>query len=96
VRWWENGPITYRNGTLLGNGLREQLPDLPVPFELPTFLPTEKPTFLGHYALEGPPEPLSPRIACVDYGAGHQGPLCAYRWEGESTLEAGHFLSVQT
>jgi hypothetical protein len=96
VRWWESGPITYRKATLVGNGLREQLPDLPVPFELPTFQTTEKPMFVGHYALTGAPELLSPQIACVDLGAGHKGPLCAYRWDGESVLDAARFRCVQT
>lgn len=96
VRWWAKGPISYRNGILLEDRLRAKLPDIPIPRELPTCEATGKPIFFGHYSFAGPPEPLSPRLACVDYGAGHQGPLCAYRWDGESVLDSSHFCLVRT
>jgi hypothetical protein len=96
VRWWASGPISYREATLLDGSLREQLPDLPIPRHLPTCQVTEKPTFFGHYSFAGPPRLLLPQIACVDYGAGHHGPLCAYRWAGETTLTANHFCLAQT
>jgi hypothetical protein len=96
VRWWANGPISYRKATLLDGSLREQLPDLPIPRNLPTCKVTEKPTFIGHYSLAGPPQLLLPQVACVDYGAGHHGPLCAYRWDGETTLTADHFCLTQS
>lgn len=96
VRWWTSGPATYRRAILLENSLREELPDLPIPQELPTCQVTEKPTFFGHYSFAGPPRLLLPQIACVDYGAGHHGPLCAYRWDGETTLTANHFCLAQT
>ena len=96
VRWWAEGPISYREGILLEERLRARLPDIFIPRKLPTCDLTGKPIFFGHYSFAGPPEPLSPRLACVDHGAGHQGPLCAYRWEGESALDAGHFCMVQT
>jgi hypothetical protein len=96
VRWWANGPLSYRKGILLDARLRAKLPNLPIPRELPTCEATGKPIFFGHYSFSGKPEPLSPRLACVDYGAGHQGPLCAYRWDGESSLDASHFCLVRT
>ena len=96
VRWWAEGPISYRKGILLESRLLARLPDIFIPRELPTCDVTGKPIFFGHYSFTGLPEPLSPRLACVDYGAGHQGPLCAYRWEGESALDASHFCLVRT
>jgi hypothetical protein len=96
VRWWTSGPATYRRAILVQDSLREKLPDLPIPRELPTCQVTEKPTFFGHYSFAGPPRLLLPQIACVDYGAGHHGPLCAYRWDGETTLTANHFCLAQT
>ena len=91
VRWWDDEAITYRQAANLAETLREQLPELPIPSHLRNCQITDKPTFIGHYSLPGPPEPLTPQIACVDYGAGHNGPLCAYRWDGETTLDVSHF-----
>jgi hypothetical protein len=96
VRWWDSGPMTYREATLLADNLRHQLPDLPVPLELPTYTSMDKPIFFGHYSLPDRPELLSDQIACVDYGAGPHGPLCAYSWNGETTLNTKSFCLVQT
>jgi hypothetical protein len=96
VRWWASGPVTYRRAILVEDRLREELPDIPIPRLLPTCPVAEKPTFIGHYSLAGSPRLLLPQIACVDFGAGHHGPLCAYRWDGETTLTARHFCLVQT
>jgi hypothetical protein len=95
VRWWDNEAITYRQAALLGDGLCEQLPDLPIPMHLRSCQVTEKPVFIGHYSLGGSPELLTDQIACVDYGAGHSGPLCAYRWDGETTLDTKKFCLAQ-
>ena len=95
VRWWDIKSTNYRNATLLDSSLREQLPETPLPVHLPTCTVADKPMFIGHYSLTEPPEPLSSQIACVDYGAGHNGPLCAYRWDGETNLDADHFCLAQ-
>jgi hypothetical protein len=94
VRWWDNEAITYRQAALLADGLSEQLPDLPIPMHLRSCQVPDRPVFIGHYSLAGAPKLLSDQIACVDYGAGHNGGLCAYRWEGEDTLTAEHFCSA--
>lgn len=52
------------------------------------------PTFFGHYWMKGTPRLQSSHRACVDYSAGKDGPLVAYRWSGESTLDAGHFVAA--
>ena len=50
-------------------------------------------TFFGHYALKDRrPLPITPRLACLDYGCGKSGRLCAYRWDGETELDPGKFL----
>lgn len=96
VRWWAKGPIVYRDGILLDDRLRARLPKIFIPRKLPVFDDMIKPLFFGHYSFAGPPTPLAPRLACVDYGAGHRGPLCAYRWEGELALDASRFILVRT
>lgn len=55
----------------------------------------EKPVFFGHYWLSAPrPEILAPNVACLDYSVAKGGFLCAYRWEGESTLRDEEFVRV--
>jgi len=55
---------------------------------------TAKPVFIGHFALKGRPELLAPNVACLDYGMGKGGALCAYRWDGEQRLDAAKFVTV--
>ncbi len=55
---------------------------------------TETPVFVGHYWLTGNPEPLAPRIACLDYSVARGGLLCAYRYDGKLPLRADHFVCV--
>lgn len=54
----------------------------------------EKPLFLGHYWLTGPPRPLTPMIACLDYSVAAGGKLVAYCFAGERELKADHFVAV--
>lgn len=50
-------------------------------------------TFFGHYALKDMrPAPITPRLACLDYGCGKSGRLCAYRWDGETELDPSKFV----
>lgn len=48
--------------------------------------------FIGHYWLQGSPELLAPKVACLDYSAAKSGPLVGYRWEGESRLRPDGFV----
>lgn len=52
------------------------------------------PVFFGHYWLQTKPEPLAANVACVDYSVAKGGKLCAYRWNGEHTLQPENFASV--
>lgn len=54
----------------------------------------KKPLFLGHYWLSGTPEPITPRIACLDYSVAVGGKLVAYQYAGEDELLPEHFVSV--
>jgi hypothetical protein len=76
------------------------MPDIPLPDD-PRLEPYKAqyngpPVFFGHYWRTGLPEILSRKYACVDYSAGKDGPLVAYRWEGEGELQNNHFVSVGT
>ncbi len=54
----------------------------------------ECPVFFGHYWLAGTPGALTPKTACVDYSAGRNGPLVAYRWSGERILDNANFVAA--
>jgi len=56
----------------------------------------EPPVLFGHYWMPGElaPAPLAPNVACLDYSVARGGRLCAYRWDGESTLQPARFVSV--
>ena len=95
VRWWHQGPTTYREIALLSDDIRRGLPDHAVPGGTHYGYDGTKPVFFGHYWMTGAPQLQAPQIACVDYSAGNGGDLVAYRWEGEPTLDASHFFSAR-
>lgn len=94
VRWWDEGVADYASAALPGDGPGEVLAGVALPTGVLPGYAGDKPVFVGHYWLTGEPAPLKPTVACVDYSAGNGGPLCAYRWQGERELEAGHFVAV--
>jgi hypothetical protein len=52
------------------------------------------PVLFGHYWFTGKPEIISPRFACLDYSAARDGPLVAYRWDGEDELSTKNLAWV--
>lgn len=102
TRWWELGGITYRDLAMVPPEAIEEIPHDPIPEDVRPGYEGDKPLFVGHYWLTGIPEPLTPHIACLDYSiaAGHtasggNGKLCAYRWDGETELDAEKFVWVE-
>ncbi len=52
-----------------------------------------QPTFIGHYWLDGTPEPLSDKVVCTDYSAGKDGYLTAYRFDTDNPIiSADNFI----
>ena len=96
VRWWDTSATTYRKAALLTETELEGLPDLEIPAHARIYFPKDKPIFFGHYWMTGAFGSEGSRsefAACVDYSAGKGGPLVAYRWNGESTLDNSNFIS---
>ncbi len=97
VRWWDI-PEASRVTALA----------MPEPFEaegeaesfnlkrIPRYSPEEPPVFCGHYWMPAHKEkaPLADNIACLDYSAAREGPLVAYRWDGEQKLSAQKYLTA--
>ncbi len=91
IRWWDEGRHSFRDLALMPEDARMALPELAVPAEERPVYDQHKPVFVGHYWLQGTPALQAEKIACVDYSAGKGGPLVAYRWDGETTLDVSHF-----
>ena len=94
IRWWESQASTYRDLAIMPDEIRERLPAIPLVTDSRTPYDNAKPVFFGHYWMTGKPKMQTPTAACVDYSAAKDGPLVAYRWDGEPTLDNSKFLSV--
>ncbi len=93
LRWWDSTARTYRQAAMMDDEGLAQLPDSAVPETVRVESDDPRPIFFGHYWLNGEPQLQSPTVACVDYSAGKGGALVAYRWDGESTLDAARFVA---
>jgi hypothetical protein len=98
ARWWE-APADGINCGALVFPADNQIKDWPVP---PTaeamFQPYpahEPPVFFGHYfkPADAALHPERPNVACLDHSAAKDGPLVAYRWNGEATINPNHYLT---
>jgi hypothetical protein len=97
ARWWEQDGGTISSVAMMDDAAREALSDEPVPKHLLPGYAGDKPVFVGHYWLRGTPEPMSDRVACLDYTVTEpapEGKLTAYRWTGESQITSDRFLCV--
>lgn len=96
VRWWDPAVSTYREAFMGPESSRTHIPEDEIAGDhLVDYGKTEPPLFVGHYWLEGRPEPLSANIACLDYSVAKSGGrLVAYRWDGERELDGTKFVSV--
>jgi Calcineurin-like phosphoesterase len=88
VRWWQEDLSTYRKAAIGPPGEMKMIPDLPMPAEWVGHPYSGPPVLFGHYWFTGKPEVISPRFACLDYSAARDGPLVAYRWDGETELRS--------
>lgn len=91
IRWWDKNATTFRQSAMLSESENQTLPELPIPEHVRLGYEEDKPLFVGHYWLDGNPETLSDRVACVDYSVAKGGKLVAYRWQGESVLTKHNF-----
>lgn len=94
VRWWIERPRTYREAIVVEGGEMGDLPDCPLPAGYRGETVDGAPIFIGHYWMTGTPAPQSPTVACLDYSVAAQGPLVAYRWDGEEVLDGRRFVAV--
>ncbi len=94
TRWWRGDANSYRDIAIVDDHQRHLVPDAPIPA---AFAPTPvagPPVFVGHYWLTGVPAPQTPLVACLDYSAAKDGPVVAYRWDGEENLDPRNFIAA--
>ncbi len=92
LRWWEKDFSTYKKAALVSNGIIDQIPDIPMQPDSRIKVYDGPPVFFGHYWQLGTPQLFGHNVACVDYSAGKDGPLVAYRWEGDYILSQKGFI----
>lgn len=94
TKWWHEQPRSYRDVAIVGDGQHHRVPDHPLPDDYAGAPVEGSPVFIGHYWMTGHPGLQSPKVACVDYSAAKNGPLVAYRWDGEQELDSRHFVAA--
>jgi Calcineurin-like phosphoesterase len=88
VRWWQEDLSTYRTAAIGPPDDMAMMPDVALPEEWKAHPYSGPPVLFGHYWFTGKPEVISPRFACLDYSVAKDGPLVAYRWDGETALSS--------
>ena len=97
ARWWETpgDDILCRD---LVFPISDQIGAVPVdPAARHMFSPypaDARPVFFGHYLKPGtsPLQPERHNVACLDHSGATDGPLVAYRWQGEASIKPQHYL----
>lgn len=81
VNWWHPDPQGWHD-VAMSIQPDTPLPEGPLPDEIASLSYNDgKPVFFGHYWLRGEPYIQSANALCLDFSAGRDGPLVAYRIE---------------
>jgi hypothetical protein len=94
TKWWHEDPRLFSDVAIVQENQRHRVPDHPLPHDYGGKSVRGSAVFIGHYWMQGKPKLLSPKVACVDYSAANNGPLVAYRWDGESVLDEKRFVEA--
>ncbi len=78
TRWWLDGQQTYRDLMMTQDPIPETVREQQLRVAA-CYRATDPPVFIGHYWLTGKPALQQHNICCLDYSAGKDGPLIAYR-----------------
>lgn len=99
AHFWAREPQTWGDVVFQPDNLPDDLEERKLSMaeraRLPHYGLEQPPLFIGHYWCEGIPALPTANIACLDYSAVKYGRLVAYRWSGETRLNADHFVWVR-
>ena len=83
---WRDWAEQLHEVALISAGQEEQLHGMEWPADLVISAIEGSPIFVGHHWFSGHPKIECAKLACLDWSAAKDGPLVAYRWDGESEL----------
>ena len=88
VRWWKSEALTFRDLAEVNEAVRSRIPDAPLDPRHRPHPYSGPPVLFGHYWFPGDrtPDVISTQFACLDHSVARNGPLVAYRWDGEQEL----------
>lgn len=92
TKWWHDDPRTFMDVAIVEDGRQHTIPDVHLPHDYLGKPVQGAPVFVGHYWMSGEPEPMSAKVACLDWSAARDGPMVAYRWDGEQTISKENFV----
>lgn len=102
IRWWDDNATTVRQLAEIADTFTAEdgtpyptLPDIEVSPDERCYTYTQTvPVFYGHYWRNGSPQHArdwTAHCACVDFSVAKGGKLTAYRWSGETTIQAENY-----
>jgi hypothetical protein len=96
VRWWQHSQVRTLGDLIMpAPDANLKVPVVPGLLDtIPNYPADAPPVFFGHYWLShgGPQQTFAPNVTCLDYSAGLQGPLTAYRWDGPGAFHPSHLV----
>ncbi len=92
TKWWLTDATHYREIALMDQEQLHRIPDIPFTDQFAPMPIVGAPVFVGHYWMTGTPSIQTCKVACLDYSAAKDGPLVAYRWDGETELDDSKFV----
>lgn len=91
---WRPGLARLRDIAIVPAGSEGAVPDIAIPDEYRLPPVAGAPILFGHHWFSGPLRLEGPKVACLDWSAAKDGPLVAYRWDGETELQHDHLVAV--
>ena len=92
TKWWHEAPKNFRDVAIVELDQEHTIPEVPLPENYAGEPVSGPPIFVGHYWMNGTPKPMSPKVACLDWSAAKDGPMVAYRWDGEQVIDPAKFV----
>jgi hypothetical protein len=91
---WRHWAERLRDIAIVPAGSEDAVPDIPIPAEYRLGEVGGAPILFGHHWFSGPLKLETPKVACLDWSAAKDGPLVAYRWDGEAELRHEHLVAA--
>lgn len=91
---WRDWAKQIGDVALAPKGQEEQLAGMEWPAGLVISAIEGSPILVGHHWFSGHPVIESEKLACLDWSAAKDGPLVAYRWDGEQELSNNKLVAV--